>query len=170
MHAERASLWHVVMHDSEDTFFHLTSVRCSQDCQLLFREVDTYARGCVDILSVCVGDKLSSIQDREVNAFLEVLLNLGEVTTDEHLLHEESMVRPGRDHTSLDSVIFVPAGIPINNENPFAHVEEVGSSLLVAGVPLRIDGDVDVTPVDGVTSHVVEDDSLFLWHTASLVS
>jgi len=48
---------------------------------------------------------------------------------------------------------------------PFAHVEEVGGSLLVAGVSLRVDGNVDVTPVDGLEKEKISfvNHATFAW-------
>ena len=93
MHAECSSAWHVVVHDSEDTLLHFSSVGCAQNNELLGREVDSN-RGLVsNILDVFIGNKLACVHDSEIGASSgEVLLDLIKLASDEHLLHEKSMI------------------------------------------------------------------------------
>ena len=40
VHAQAALLWHVIVHDAEHTFLHLSCVVCSQNSQLFIGEVN----------------------------------------------------------------------------------------------------------------------------------
>ena len=118
MHAKSTALGHVVVHDAEDTLLHLASVRGAQDNELLGREVDGYGSLVADVLDLRVGDELARVHDCEVGAAVrEVLLDRLEFATDQHLLHEEGVVGSAGDHTCLDPVLFIPAGVAIDDED-----------------------------------------------------
>lgn len=117
MHAKSALLGHVEVHDTEHTLLHLAGVRGSQNNELLFGEVDSNGSLVGDIGDAFVGHELASIHDGEVRSGGgEILLDEVKIAADQHLLHEEGVVRSGRDHASLDAVLLVPACISIDNE------------------------------------------------------
>ena len=118
MHAESAALGHVVVHDAEDTLLHLTGVRCAQDNELFGREVDGDGSLVANIWKSRVGDELARVHDSEVRAAVrEVLLDRLEFAADQHLFHEEGVIGPAGDHTCLDPVLFIPAGVAIDDED-----------------------------------------------------
>mmetsp|Transcript_12918 Transcript_12918/g.16588 ORF Transcript_12918/g.16588 Transcript_12918/m.16588 type:complete len:231 (-) Transcript_12918:274-966(-) len=169
MHAKGATLGHVVVHDAEDTFLHLTGVGGAEDDQLLGGEVDGDRGLVANIGETGVSDELTGVHDGEVGAASrEVLLDSLELVSNQHLLHEKGVVRASRDNTRLDAIIFVPARISVDHEKSLTQVEEVDSSLLVGVVALGGAWDVDVTPVDSIASHIVLDDTLLLWDASGL--
>ena len=171
MHAKSSAFWHVVMHDSKYTLLHLTSVRGTEDDKLLGCEVNSYASLVCDVLDILISDELSCVENCEVRAIVgKVLLECLKICSDEHLFHEECMIRSARYDTSLNPVFLVPASVSINDKElnfkgkksieikraraqgtySLTQVHEVDSSLLVSVVALRAALDVDGTPVDGL--------------------
>ena len=117
MHAEATTSRHVVVHDAENTFLHLACVRGSQDDELLRCEIHIDRSLVTDVLDVFVGHELTSVHDGEIWASVcEVSLDVRQLSANEHLLHKEGVVRSGRDDSSLDSVLLVPACVSINDE------------------------------------------------------
>jgi len=167
MHAKGALLGHVEVHDTEDTLLHLTSIRGTKNNELLLSEIDGDRGLVTDILDSLVGDELTSVHDGEIGtASSEVLLDRLEVTANEHLLHEEGVVGPARDHTRLNAVLLVPACISIDDENPITEVKEVASTALVGIVALDGAFNVNITPVDSIACDIILDDTLLLGHAA----
>jgi len=166
MHAKGALLGHVEVHDTEDTLLHLTSIRGAKNNELLLSEIDGDRGLVTDILDSLVGDELTSVHDGKIGtASSEVLLDRLEVTANEHLLHEEGVVGPARDHTRLNAVLLVPACISVDDENlrkklsklvvkmstyPITEVKEVASTALVGIVALDGAFNVNITPVDSL--------------------
>ena len=117
MHAKSSAFWHVVMHDSKYTLLHLTSVRGTEDDKLLGCEVNSYASLVCDVLDILISDELSCVENCEVRAIVgKVLLECLKICSDEHLFHEECMIRSARDDTSLNPVFLVPASVSINDK------------------------------------------------------
>ena len=116
MHGEAASLWHEVVHHSENTLLHLASILCAKDGKFLFFEV--YSNRCLagNILCRGVSVELSSIHDSEVDSLSEVSLELIDGCTNEHVLHEQGMIGSGGDDSASKSVVLVPASISVDNE------------------------------------------------------
>ena len=104
------------MHDTEDTLLHLTSVLGPKDSELLLLEVHCDGSLTCHILCLGVSREFAGIKDGEVDSLCEVLCQLLMRSTDEHLLHEESMIRSGCNDSALQSVRFVPASIAVDNK------------------------------------------------------
>ena len=68
VHAESATLGHVVVHDAEDAFLHLTCVGCAQNDELLGGEVDSDRCRVANVSDLLVSDELSRVHDGEVRA------------------------------------------------------------------------------------------------------
>lgn len=137
MHGESATLGHVVVHHAEDTLLHLTGVGSSEDGDLLLFKVDRNAGFRLYIVQGLISSELTGVHDGEIGATVsEVFLEGLKIVPHEHLLHEESVVGSSCDHTNLESVLGVPAGITIDNKDSLSDTEEVDSSLLVGLVGL----------------------------------
>ena len=117
MHAKGTLLRHVKVHDAKDTLLHFSSVRGTKDDELLCGEVNGDRSLIANIRDAFISDEFTSIEDGEVGAGgREVLLDEVELASDEHLLHEEGVIRSGRDDASLDAILLIPAGVTIDNE------------------------------------------------------
>lgn len=146
------------MHDAEETLLHLTSVLGAEDGQLSAAEIDIHGGVGGHFFSEGVGGELASVHDGEVDAALEVLNQLGNAVADEHVPHEESVVRTSGNHTAVDTELRIPATITISDEQLYyliqkgtysgLSVEVVDGALSVALVALGGNGDVDVAPPD----------------------
>ena len=69
------------------------------------------------IFSGWVSGKLSCIQNCKVNLLSEVLFKLSILSSDQHLLHKQSMIRSGTDNSDIKSVFLIPAGISIYHKD-----------------------------------------------------
>lgn len=107
---------HEVVHDTEDALLHLASVLGPQDSELLFLEVHYDGSLASHILCLGVSREFASIKDCEVNTLCKILRQLLVRGTDEHLLHEEGVIRSGCNNSALQSVRFVPTSIAVDNK------------------------------------------------------
>jgi len=155
MHREGVLLGHVVVHNTEDTFLHLTGVGASKNDLLLGGEVHVDGVLALDIVQGGIRAELTSVEDGEVGAGLEVFVDLLLGCAFEHLLHEKSVVGASRDDSGFELEAFIPTGILVNDEDSLTHVEEVNSSGLVKAKGLRGAGDVNCTPVNSISGLVV---------------
>ena len=137
MHRQRILLGHVVVHNSENAFLHLSCVRAAQDDLFLGGEVHVDSVLALDVGQLRVGYKFAGIQDSEISACGKVLFDLILRRSLKHLLHEQRVVRPGRDDSGLELVAGVPASVLVDDEDSFTHVEEVDGSALVSGEAFR---------------------------------
>ena len=67
---------------------------------------------------------------------------------DEHVVHEERVIRTGSDDADFQAVFFVPAGIAVEDVYAFSFIEEAHSAAAVGSVGFRREGDVDFAPPD----------------------
>lgn len=88
-------------------------------------------------------------------------------SSDEHVLHEKSMVRPSRDNSDVKSVPVIPSSIPINNKKSRSDVKEVYSSSSIPLISLGADGNIHFTPPNGIFSDLILDNSLVIWTSPS---
>ena len=121
VHAEGFPLGHVVVHHTKDTLFHFSCVAGSKDDLLLRSEVDVDGVFALDVGELVVGAELTGVDDSEVGAILEVLLDLLVRRANQHLLHEKGVVGSGRDNTGLESVFGVPPSVLINYKDLHKH-------------------------------------------------
>lgn len=147
MHRESGTLRHVVVHDTEDALLHLSGVGAAQDNLFLGCEVHIDCVLASDIRDLVIGAELARIKDCEVGAIGEVLLNLILRSPLKHILHEQSVVRAGRDNASLELIAGVPASILVDNEDALPHVQEVNSSGSVHGEGFRRARNIDGAPM-----------------------
>ena len=97
---------HEVVHDGEDTLFHLSSVLGTEDNHLHALEVDLDGGGRGHTGSETVGRELAGIVNNKVG--LAKLLELVLGGTDEHVVHEEGVVGSCANDSDLDAVLGVP--------------------------------------------------------------
>lgn len=77
-------------------------------------------------------------------------MEVGLSVSDEHVLHEESVVRPGADDPDLPLVLFIEASKSINDKDSVGIVHAVNCFDFVPLIPFWFNGNVDVTPPDGL--------------------
>lgn len=119
---------HLVEQDGEDALLHLARVLGAQDDHLLVGKVngDRGARG--HAFGEAVGRERARIVDRIVGVeVLELLAG----RADEHVPHEQGMVRAGADNADADPVLLVPAGIAVDDVDSRSRVQVVDSTLAV---------------------------------------
>ena len=117
MHGQSALLWHVIVHDSKDTLFHLASVLAAKNHHLPLAEVHVDRGLGAAILGRRVSLELTGVHDGEVGPVREGLLQSFLVVSEQHLLHEKSMIRPGADDSAGFPVLWVVTRVPIDYEN-----------------------------------------------------
>lgn len=119
---------HLVEEDGEDALFHLAGVLGAENDHFLLGEVDGDRRGRRHALGVAVGGEGAGIVDGVVGVeVLELLAG----RADEHVAHEEGMVGAGADDADADAVLFIPAGVAIDDVDAVARVEVVDGALAV---------------------------------------
>ena len=106
----------------------LTSVFGTKDHHLFLLEVDRYRGvGChAGRISVC--RECTSIVDHVVGVEVLQFLARG---TDKHVVHEERMIGTSADHTDVDPVALVPAGVAIDDIDAVPGVEVVDGTFSV---------------------------------------
>lgn len=156
------------MHNTEDTLLHFTSVLGTQDDDFVALEVnlDTGLRS-----QVLDGDgslEFTSVENVEVDFLVitEVLNKFLGGRGDEHVLHEESMVRSAADNSDFESVFRIPSSVSINNIKSGLLAEILDGKVSAELVALRVNRDIDITPPDGVLGGFIENDSLFSGDTS----
>jgi len=171
MHGKYISSGHVVVHHTEDTLLHLTSIRSTKNNQLLLGKINIYGSLTVDLINLVISDKLTSVHDSEVRASVsKIMVDFLFFSSHKHLLHEKSVVRSARDNTNLHSVCRVPTSISINNKDSSSHIKEINSPLSIAVVDISTHGNVDRTPVDGLFSFFILHYSLIFRNSTSFTS
>mmetsp|Transcript_42738 Transcript_42738/g.50072 ORF Transcript_42738/g.50072 Transcript_42738/m.50072 type:complete len:201 (-) Transcript_42738:297-899(-) len=166
VHGEDAPLRHVVVHDAEQAFLHLAGVLRAEDCHFAFLQVDGHAGLVRHRVVVRVGRKLTAVDDEEVRLLGKGLVDLGRRRPDEHLLHEQGVVRPVADHSDCEPVHRVPGCEPVDHEHALGRVQVVDRSGPVDVVAEWRDGHVDVAPPDDVLGCLVENHTFVLRDTA----
>jgi hypothetical protein len=115
---------------------------------------------------VLVGHELTSVENVVIRAIREILLELFRSGSDEHISHEESVVRTGAHDPYLYSVLWAPPRIPIN------HIDlPPGVEVALGQTRQNLEGLgghrlVHISPSDFVLADGVLDDGLGLRGTA----
>ena len=117
MHTKGFLLGHVVVHNAEDTFFHLAGVGAAQYYLLLRCEVNIYSVLAPNVFNLVVGAELASVNNCEIGAGLEVLFDLLVGSSDQHLFHEQRMVGSSADDTCLNLEFGIPTSVLVNHKD-----------------------------------------------------
>lgn len=105
-----------VVDDSEDSLLHLTGIHGAEHKRLPLLEVQVDRYVILHSGGVRVSGEFTSVQDGPVDLSAEIIFDLLRSRSDEHVLHEEGMVRFGADHSDGHLVSLVPAGVPVDYE------------------------------------------------------
>lgn len=132
---------HFVEEDCEDTLLHLTGVLGSKNNHLLIRKVDGDGCSRGHTAGIPVGREGATIVDDIVR--MEVLQLLSR-RADQHVAHEESVIRAGAHDTDADPVALVPSCEAVDDVDALAGVEVVDGTLAVDAPDLRYDVSDDV--------------------------
>jgi hypothetical protein len=120
---------------------HLAGVLSSKNNHLLIGKVDGDGCSRGHTASIPVGRESAAIVDHIVR--MEVLQLLSR-RADQHVAHEQSMVRAGAHDTDADPVALVPSCEAVDDVDALAGVEVVNGTLAVDAPDLRHDVSDDV--------------------------
>ena len=117
MEGENSLLGHFVVHNTEDTLLHFTSVLGTQDDNLVVLEVNLDTGFSGQILDREGSLELTSIENVEVDFLIiaEILSKLLRGRSDKHVLHEESVIRSAANDSDFKSVFRIPSSISIDD-------------------------------------------------------
>ena len=119
---------HLVEQDGEDALLHLAGVFGSQDDHFFLGEVDGDRGGRGHAGGESIGREGTGV----VNDIVRVeMLELFPARANEHVPHEEGMVRSSADDSDVDAVTLIPAGKAIDDVNSVAGVQIVDCSFAV---------------------------------------
>ncbi len=119
---------HLVEEDSKDSFLHLSGIFSAQYDHLLGRKVDSHRCRRCHTSGKAISRERPSIIDHVIGM---KRLELFPRWTDEHIPHEQSMVRSGAYDADIDAVPFVPACEAIDDVDSVSGVQVVNSALAV---------------------------------------
>ena len=145
MHRQHSQLGHQIVHDREDTLLHLTGVLRSENHHLAVFEAQIH-RGLGEAGRLVQRGELARVVDHVVG--VPEFGQLPACGPDEHVVHEQRVVRPRADHTDLEPVGRIPAGETVDAEDRIAQVEVIARPLSVEREQLRLDRRVDRPPPD----------------------
>lgn len=169
MEGEDAFFGHKVVHDSEDSLLHFSGVLGAKDDHAFFGEVDLNRGAILDSVDRKRTLHFSRVEDVEVDfvGVREITLQLVLSRTDQHVVHEQGVVRSSTQNSHLDAVLGVPTGISVHHVESASGVEVVHDDLFTELVAFGGDGDVNITPPDVSLGVVIADDSLVGGRSAS---
>jgi hypothetical protein len=153
-------LGHEVVHDGEHTFFHLSGILSTQDNHLSLLEVETHCCIVDHIGETFVGIELSGIEDIVISSFAEIFLEFLNSGSDQHVGHEQGVIRAGAHDSDLDSLLGAPSRISINNINNSASIQVTlgqGAEDIKGGA---LHASVHVSPSDFFLSDGISHDGL----------
>lgn len=119
---------HLVEEDSEDSFLHFPGVFGAQYDHLLGRKVDSHRCRRCHTSGKAIGRERTGIIDHVIRM---KSLELFPRWTDEHIPHEQSMIRSGAYDADIDAVSFVPACEAIDDVDSVSGVQVVNGALAV---------------------------------------
>lgn len=119
---------HLVEEHGKDTLLHLTSILGTKDYHFLFGEVDGDGGARGHALRIPIRRERSSIVDGVIRMEVFKVLSL---RADQHVAHEQCVIRTCAHYSHPDAVLLVPTGEAINDIDAVSSVEEVNSSLAV---------------------------------------
>lgn len=147
MKGENVLPWIVVLKDLEDRFFHFPCKLCAENGHSALTEVEGGNHiGCNsrDIFGYV---HFTCIENLDINSLGEVLFKLLFSRSDEHVPHEQSVISSCAKGSNLDSIVFVPSSITINNHTVIAMVDIIDCELFDERGRFGIDGEVVIVPV-----------------------
>ncbi|KAG6546316.1 hypothetical protein Mapa_012357 [Marchantia paleacea] len=165
---QNAALGHEVVHEAEEPLLHLARILGAQDHHLLALEVHVHAGRRRHVVRVPVAGELARVVDGEVRR-PEVLELLGR-GADAHVVHEERVVRPGRDDSHLDPVVLVPVQELIVHEDLLERVQIIHCPLPIHEERLLVHLDVGgaLAPPEIVPRAFLRHDALVLGGSSGL--
>mmetsp|Transcript_58419 Transcript_58419/g.153834 ORF Transcript_58419/g.153834 Transcript_58419/m.153834 type:complete len:661 (+) Transcript_58419:301-2283(+) len=158
------ALWHEghhVVHDGEDPLLHLAGVLGPEDHHLAPLEGDGDRGRGGHAAGLPVGREDARVEDHKgFHVPVRELLDLLGRGRHQHVLHEEGVVRAGRDDAHRDAVVLVPATPAVDDVEALPRVQVVDSPLPVREEGLVLQLDVDLAPPDVVGGSLLEHDAL----------
>mmetsp|Transcript_8261 Transcript_8261/g.21329 ORF Transcript_8261/g.21329 Transcript_8261/m.21329 type:complete len:255 (-) Transcript_8261:70-834(-) len=165
MQTQLARHRHLVHHEREHALLHLTRVLRAEHDHLSALEVEVDRARRRHAIDIAVRREGARVIDDEVrDEVVELILR----AWDEHVPHEERVVRPRAHDADLHAVVLVMPSIRVNHKETLLRAEVVDRALAVDHERLVRERDVDRAPPDVVLRGVVLDDALILGRAAGL--
>lgn len=130
MHGKMALFGHEVVHDGEDTLFHFSSILCSQNNEFSRGKVESNTSFDPNIWNEFVCREFTCIKNVVVSAVGKVFIEFLGGGPDEHVGHEQGMVRSCADDSDSDSFGLVPACVAVDYVQAFAAVQVVAGNFV----------------------------------------
>lgn len=159
MERKMAFLWHEVIHDGENSFFHFASILGSKNDHFSLLEIQCNTSIAINIGNVFVGMELSSVEDIIVGAICEVSFQLLCSWFNQHVIHEKGMIWPGTDNSNANSFFLVEACITIDNVKSLSCVEIVSGQVLQNSKWAGSHWNVDIAPSNFLLTDRISDNS-----------
>ena len=128
-----AFLGHEVVHDGEDSFFHLTSILRAENDHFSLLEIKGDASIAVNIGNVLVSMELASVENVVIGSIGEIFLKFFFSRSDEHVAHEKSVIGAGADNSDTDSFFEVESGVSVDDVEPLSGVEIISCKVFKDG-------------------------------------
>lgn len=157
---------HQVEHHGENALLHLARVLGAQDHHLHLLEVDLDRGLGGHALRVGVGRELAGVPDGELG--LAKVAELFFRGPDQHVGHEQRVVRARAHDPNLDAVAGVPPGVRVHDVEVVARAQVVCGALAVDQPRLLRALLVDGAPPDVVRGRGLVDDALVTWRPPGL--
>ena len=157
VHGELALFRHEVVHDGEHAFFHFARVFGAEDDHVFVFKGERDGGGAGNAFDGAVGRAVAGVIDDVIR--LAEARQLGVGRADEHVVHEQRVVRTGGDDAHFQAVFFVPTGVAVQHVNVFRFIEVAHGQIAVGLVRGGGERDIDFAPPDVVFGSGVLDDA-----------
>ena len=115
VHGKLALFRHEVVHDGEHAFFHLACVFGAEDDHVFIFKGERDGGGAGNAFDSTVGGAVAGVIDDVIR--LAEIRQFGVGRADEHVVHEQRVVRAGGDDAHFQAVFFVPTGVAVQHVN-----------------------------------------------------
>ena len=163
-----ALLGHEVIHNGEDSLFHLAGILSSKNDHFSLLKIEGNTSIAVNIWDVLVCMELASVENVVISSIGEVLLEFFFSGFNEHVGHEKGMVGTSADDSNTDSLFEVIAGVTIDDVESLSGVEIVSGEVFEDSEGAGSHGDVDFSPGDFLFTNGVLDDSFGVGRSAKI--
>ena len=168
VHRKHADFGHQIVHDREDALFHFTGVLRAQEHKFAILETESDTRLGGHAFNLGIGVSGAAVIDDEIGlAEVGQLLRCG---ADQHVVHKQRMIRLATDHSHLQLMLRIPAGVTIEHVEVFTGIQilDCHSAELRKAVMLELN--VDVAPPNIFTRLRILDDAFVLGTATGLLA
>lgn len=130
------------MSDLKQRLLHFSCELGSHDGELHFAQAQSCYSGRFETFNVLADGHLACIEDVNVGSLGKVLKKFSLRRPDEHVVHEQGMIRPSAEGPYFQSRVLIPADVPVHNDAAHLMVDVVSGELLDDSEGLKLDRDV----------------------------